>query len=194
MARDIHFEDNTVTNGHLKSCMIMGSNAGWGRARGAVIRRNEFYDCGNPRNGRLDHNIYVENALNSPIADNVFRGAPGYGVHLYPNAQHTRVVRNVMTDNGGGVIFAGEGPLASSHNLVAHNVIEGSRSDFAISQSWGPKIGVGNVARDNCISGRGITDRTVGFVSRNNPVRDAAVCTGLVGQAVAVGAPLLAIR
>ncbi len=187
MGRGVRFEGNRVTNEHLKSCMIMGSNSGWGRAIGAVVRHNEFTGCGNPRNGRLDHNIYVENALRSTIANNVFRGAPGYGVHLYPNAQRTRVVRNVMTDNGGGVIFAGEGRLASSNNLVADNVIQGSRSDFAISQSWGPTVGHGNVARDNCISGRGVTDRTIGFVSRGNTVRGADGCSSFVSQIATAG-------
>lgn len=199
MTRGVRFEDNRVTNEGLKTCMIMGSNGGWGRARDAVIRNNEFVDCGDPRHGRLDHGIYVENALRTRISDNVFRNAPGYGVHLYPNAQRTRVVRNVMVGNGGGVIFAGEGSLASSGNLVAHNMIAGSRSDYAISQSWGPRVGQRNVARDNCISGRGISDHTPGFSTRGNVVtasvlassgpqlRPSTPCAAVVGQAVAAG-------
>lgn len=173
MAADILFEGNDVTNDELKSCMIMGSNGGWGRAVDTVIRRNVFHRCGDPKHGMLDHGIYVENALRAEISDNVFWGAPGYAVHLYPNAQQTRVARNVMVDNGGGVIFAGEGRRASSGNVVERNVIAGSTGDFNIAQSWGGAVGTGNVARENCLydGARGENiERQVGFAATDNTV------------------------
>ena len=163
MARNVTFAGNRVTNEGLKSCVIMGSNGGWGRAVGARVRNNVFADCGNPDHGMLDHGVYVENALRTEISGNVFYGAPGYAVHLYPNAQRTEVVRNVMVDNGGGVIFGGDDEHASSGNLVARNVIAGSRGDYGIAGYWAGPVGSDNVARDNCL-----------FDTANGPVEDIA--------------------
>ncbi len=59
------------------------------------------------------------------ITDNLFLRNGAYAVHLYPYAQRTSVTHNVMVDNGGGVVFAGESGGASSNNTVSQNVITG---------------------------------------------------------------------
>jgi parallel beta helix pectate lyase-like protein len=172
MAAHVTFSGNRVTNHGLKSCMIMGSNSGWGRAVDAYVHNNVFSDCGNPAHGMLDHGIYVENALRSKISDNVFYNAPGYAIHLYPNAQQTDVEHNVMADNGGGVIFGGDDDQASSGNLVRRNVITGSHGDYGIAAYWGGPVGRGNVARANCVFGNagGQIEPSEGFRAVGNLV------------------------
>jgi hypothetical protein len=209
MAADVTFEGNDLTNRGLKSCMILGSNSGWGRAVRTHIRRNVIHGCGNPGHGMLDHGIYAENVLDADISGNVFWGNAAYAVHLYPNAQGTRVTRNVMADNGGGVIFAGEGSRASSRNLVERNVIARSRHDFNITFYWPTRqtVGTGNVARDNCLfdGARGNIARQVGFAAAGNVIADpkfanpaardyrpaaGTACSRLVGAGIARGAGL----
>jgi len=177
MAADTIFERNRVTNGHLKSCMIIGSNAGWGQGLRTIVRGNEFHDCGDPAHGMLDHAIYVENTVDAEIADNVIWGSQAYGVHLYPNAQRTRVHHNVMDGNGGGVIFAGSTTHASGDDVVERNVISNTLRDYNITYWWGGAIGTGNVARDNCLfngSKGNVIASPKGFVASANVVADPA--------------------
>jgi hypothetical protein len=209
MASDVTFEGNDLTNRGLKSCMILGSNSGWGQAVRTRIRRNIIHGCGDPGHGMLDHGIYAENVLDADISGNVFWGNAAYAIHLYPNAQGTRVTRNVMVDNGGGVIFAGEGSRASSRNVVERNVIARSRKDANIARYWGGVVGSGNIARQNCLFGGagGNIARQVGFAAVGNVVADpkfanpsardyrpapGTPCTKVVGADVAYGAGLSA--
>ena len=151
MAANVTLEGNRITNRGLKSCVILGSNNGYGRAVRPVLRRNVFHRCGDTGHGLLDHGIYVENAVDGEITENVFWGTAGYAVHLYPNAQRMKVARNVMDDNGGGVIVAGNDEHTSSGNVIERNVIARSRKDHNIALYWEEGVGRGNVARDNCL-------------------------------------------
>ena len=204
-AADVTFEDNRITNRGLKSCMILGSNDGWGRADRAVIRRNVFHGCGDPAHRLLDHGIYVENARDGEISENVFYGTSAFAVHLYPNAQGMRVTRNVMVDNGGGVIVAGDEHFSSSGNVIERNVIAGSRAAQGISISWSDGAGSGNVARDNCLGegARGPLERGPGLAVSGNVVaepefvdadardyrlRPGTACAEILGGDVVAGA------
>jgi Right handed beta helix region len=84
------------------------------------------------------------------IYDNADRG-----IQLYPDAQNTTITGNVIDGNGQGIIFSGEGGLASSNNLVEGNVIANSRLRNNV-ESWYPRgnpIGQNNVVRNNCVKG-----------------------------------------
>jgi hypothetical protein len=147
---DLTFEDNTITNQGQAICMVLGSST-WGRAVRTTIQRNTFHDCGAPDN-KLEHSVYVADADGTLITDNLFLRSGGYGVHLYPDAQNTTVTHNVMVGGGGGVIFAGEGDAASSHSVVAHNVITDSATYSGVRSFWGgTAVGADNVARENCL-------------------------------------------
>jgi hypothetical protein len=148
--QDLTFEDNTITNAGQAICMVLGSST-WGRAVRTVIQRNTFHDCGAPGN-KLEHSVYVADADGTLITDNLFLRSGGYGVHLYPDAQNTTVTHNVMVGGGGGVIFAGEGDAASSHSVVAHNVITDSATYSGVRSFWGgTAVGTDNLARENCL-------------------------------------------
>ena len=172
MAANVTIEQSDITNRGLKSCMLLGSNRGWGKATRTRIRHNVFHDCGNPGNGMLDHAIYAENADRVDIRSNVFWGNAAWAVHLYPNSRRVRVRGNVMDSNGGGVIFAGEGRLASSKNVVENNIISNPRRDLTVGTYWGGRIGHGNVARRNCVwdSGKASVSKGPGFKATRNVI------------------------
>ena len=155
-AAGVTFQGNRLTNRRLKSCLILGSNSGFGAAVRPVVRDNVFRDCGDPAHDLQDHAIYAENVSDGLITGNVFSGTAGFAIHLYPNARRNRVTRNVMVDNGGGVIVAGDEDHSSSDNVIERNVIAGSRKAENITLYWEGRAGTGNVARGNClVPGRG---------------------------------------
>ena len=169
MAADTTFEANEITNGATDICMIVGNTGEWGRAARTVVTGNRFHDCGSDR--QLDHSIYVEAVEDARITGNTFVRTSAYAVHIYPDAHGTLVAGNVMDDNGGGVIFAGEGGQASTDNVVERNVITGSHHKPGISSWWGGTVGRGNVARDNCLSDNasgGVVTSGGGFTASGN--------------------------
>lgn len=173
--RDITIEDDVITNHALGwSCMILGSNEGWGQAVRPIVRRNTFHDCGNPANDNKEHAIYAQSLVDGRIIGNVFWRTAAYAIQLYPNAQRTLVAHNVV-DGGspsarGGIVFGGDESYTSNDNLVAYNVISDAVV-HGISSSWAGAIGTGNVARDNCLwrLGGGIGD-SWGFTTSGNLV------------------------
>lgn len=150
MAENTIFQNDDVTNHGTAICMVLGA-PGWGRAIGTVIRANTFHDCGSTSN-YLEHSLYVESSTGVLVTDNIFLRSGSYAVHLYPDAQSTTVTHNVLVDNGGGVIFAGEADAASSANTVSQNIITGSYRRPGIHSSWGATPGRSNVASSNCVS------------------------------------------
>jgi hypothetical protein len=174
MASDTVFERLDVTNGRRASCMIVGSNAGWGRAARTVVRASRFHDCGDPAAANQEHAIYLENAVDTQVVDNLFWNTSAWAVHLYPNARQTTVAHNVIDGNGRGVIFAGDARSASSENVVSQNVISNSTVEYNVQGSWGGPVGTGNVVRDNCLyNGRmGNVGSQTGFTASANTIGD----------------------
>jgi parallel beta-helix repeat protein len=168
---DAHFVGNDVTNDHTEICFLIGSS--WGRAQRTLIQRNRVHDCGKLPSQNQDHGIYVSAADDTQILDNVIYDNVDRGIQLYPDAQRTVVRGNIIDGNGEGIIFSGAGGLASSANIVDHNVITSStiRADV---ESWYPSgnpVGVSNVVHDNClVAGAGGTIDTSagGFTAINN--------------------------
>ena len=156
-ARRVVVQNSNISNrGRGESCMILGSTSGYGRARGVIVRRNRFHDCGDPGNDNKDHAVYVSNSLNARIVGNVFWRTAAYAVHLYPNARGTRVAHNVIDggrpSNRGGILFGGDSEFASSGNVVEQNVVAYARTSN-ITSNWDGLVGRRNVARRNCLWG-----------------------------------------
>jgi hypothetical protein len=174
MAADTTFERVGVTNDRRGSCMILGSNSGYGQAERTIVRDSRFHDCGDPADGDQDHAIYLENVDGAQIADNVFWNTSGWAIHLYPNARNTTVAHNVIDGNGRGVIFGGDARLASSQNVVEQNLITNSTADYNVQSYWAGPIGTGNVVRDNCLyNGKlGNVGAQDGFTASANTVAD----------------------
>jgi hypothetical protein len=155
-AEDVVVQDSTITNlGRGSSCMILGSNSGYGQAARPVIRRNRFHDCGSAANGNKDHGIYAQNVVEGEIIGNLFWNSAAYAIQLYPNAQRTRFAHNVIDGDSpsvrGGILFGGDSSYKSNDNVVEHNVIAYATT-YNITSTWSDLTpGTGNVARRNCL-------------------------------------------
>jgi Right handed beta helix region len=154
-------------------CMLVGSVR---TTRGVVIARNRIRACG--RSGEYDHLIYLSHTRGTIVRGNVLYSNPGgWAVHMYPDADGTLVERNLIHDNVGGVVFAGDGTgLKSDGNVVRNNAITGSGPRWNIESSWsGGPSGTGNRAYRNCLhtlgpgGPAGIGDRD-GFTADHNYV------------------------
>jgi hypothetical protein len=159
---------------HTSSCFIIGGSfEDYGIAHGTRLLHNRIHGCGRrPATGH-DHGIYVEGAVGAVIRGNVIRDNADWGIQLYPYAISSSITGNVITANGGGIIFAGESGrgeysrgYASSHNRVADNVITGARRLGDVDVYWGGPVGTGNVLEDNCLGGGGRSRR--GLKARSN--------------------------
>jgi Right handed beta helix region len=167
-------QGSNITNHNQPfSCVIIGSDVGYGQAANSLVANNVIHQCGSRAQGYQDHGIYVDNVVNATITRNVIWGSSAWAIHLYPNSQGSRVTYNVIDGNGLGVVFGGNSTYSSSNNLVANNVITNSAIGYNIEDSWVSGVGRGNVARQNCIyNGRGnnIVRVPSGFSASGNVV------------------------
>jgi parallel beta-helix repeat protein len=175
MAADAALEDSDITNRNTKSsCIIAGSNSGYGTALRTVIRRNRIHDCGARGHKGLDHGVYLERMERGRVEDNVISGSSAFGIQVYPNTQDTVIAHNIIDGSGwSGVILGSEGSHRSSGNVVEHNVISWS-ARHAVDVYWGGPVGRDNVVRGNCLWRSG--DRALaaerGFTASGNVVGD----------------------
>jgi parallel beta-helix repeat protein len=153
-ADDATFRRNDVTNDHTAICFVLG-HPEWGRAEHTTIELNRIHDCGRLPATNHDHGIYLTASTGAVIRGNWIYDNADRGIQLYPDAQNTTITGNVIDANGVGIIFSGEGGLASSGNLVEGNVIANSKVRHNV-ESWYPRgnpVGRDNIVRDNCIKG-----------------------------------------
>jgi parallel beta-helix repeat protein len=198
------FEGDDVTNEHTGICFALGSE-GWGVANNTTIADDHIHDCGLMPAANHDHGIYVDDAVNTHIVGNLIDHNADRGIQLYPSSTDALITNNVISENGEGIIFSGEGGVSSSGNVVEHNLVVNSlvRQDI---ESWypaGTPVGVGNVVRDNCVSSRGINTSAGGFTATGNVTARASelvatseggyrpasgsTCAGVVSATTTVG-------
>lgn len=149
---DVRFSGDEVTNEHSAICFDLGQTGG-PVAGNIAIERSAIHDCGRLPANNHEHGIYIENTRNVRIVWDLIFDNADRGIQLYPDAQRTRILHNVIYGNGEGILFSGGYGTASSDALVAHNIIV--RSDLRSNvESWYPAgnpVGSGNVVTDNCI-------------------------------------------
>jgi hypothetical protein len=187
----VTFEADDVTNDHTEICFDVGGST-WGVADSTVIVNDHIHDCGVMPAANHDHGIYVEDATNTLIAHNLIDHNADRGIQLYPWSIGAVITDNVIAYNGEGIIFSGDEGVASNNNLVEHNLIVNSliRADI---ESWYPAgnpVGVSNLARENCVSGRGIDTSGGGFDAQSNVTAAAGEILAIEGgYAVASSSP-----
>jgi hypothetical protein len=165
--------DSDVTNHNTHySCIIIGSDTGYGQASHTLIAGDEIHQCGyNPGDPYEDHGVYVDNSVDATIQNNIIWGMPyGWGVQIYPHSVGTQVLHNVIDDNGQGVVFGGNSSWTSSGNTVAYNIISNSYNDYNIQYWWGGSAGSNNLAKDNCLynGNAGNVESPTGFTASGN--------------------------
>lgn len=147
------FLGNDVTNEHTEICFVVGSS--WGHANHTLIQANRIHDCGMIPSRNQDHGIYVDEAENTQILDNVIYDNTDRGIQLYPDAQATVIEHNIINANGEGILFGGSSGNASSETTVKDNLITNAQTRYDI-ESWYPSgnpTGQNNIVQDNCIWG-----------------------------------------
>jgi Right handed beta helix region len=155
-ANGVTFSYDDVTNDHSGTCFGIGS-AVWGWATGTLITHDRVHGCGQLPPTNLQHAFYVGGATDTTIAWNLIYGNADRGIQLYPDAQHTTIDHNIITDNGEGILISGTNGSASSYTNVYDNIISGATQRHDVETYWpiGNPVGVGNVVHDNCLwSGR----------------------------------------
>jgi parallel beta-helix repeat protein len=153
-ARNTTFRRNDITNNHTAICVSLG-HPDYGRAIDTTIELNRIHNCGVLPAANHDHGIYVTSATNTTIRGNWIYDNADRGIQLFPDAQKTTITNNVIDGNGQGIIFGGEGPIASNDNTVHNNVITNSKLRFNV-ESWypaGTPAGTNNTVHHNCING-----------------------------------------
>ncbi len=151
-AYDVVVEDSDITNRNQGTqCIILGGN-GWGGPSGRIlIQRNKIHECGRLATVDQEHGIYFENTADTRVVDNLFWGAAGFALHIYPNARRTVIAHNVVDGNRYGVIVAGADDYASSGITVAQNLITNTSADYNLRSWWESSAGTDNVAENNCV-------------------------------------------
>ena len=177
-ADDVVLRGNDITNHHMGICVAVAREYDEPAPRNVLIAGNRIHDCGELPATNHDHGIYISNAVGTVVRGNWIYSNADRGVQMYPNADESIVTRNVIDDNGQGIIFGGGESSSSDNNLVARNVITHSNLRYNVQSHWQGPTGVGNVARENCVYGGarpangGIETPHDGFVARGNRTRD----------------------
>ena len=160
-----------VTNRHKPGlaynamCVLAGSdfeNSPANTAYGLVIRDNRIHDCGDDAH---EHAIYLESTRGAIVQNNYLYANPGYGIHMYPDAQGTSIEHNLIDGNSSmnkaNLTFSGESPggeYASPHgsdnNTVRYNLITNALTRYNVESFFpaGSVQPVNNVVYENCIS------------------------------------------
>jgi parallel beta-helix repeat protein len=182
-ANDSKFINNDVSNEHTEICFDIGNDA-WGNAARTLIQGNRIHACGELPATNYDHGVYVSDATDTQILDNVIYDNADRGVQLYPDAQRTTVSRNIIDGNGEGVLFSGSSGSASSNNTVSNNVITFSKLRYNVESYWGGTPGTGNVATNNCVYGgaQGNIGSQSGFTATNNLTQDPQYANRAAGD------------
>jgi parallel beta-helix repeat protein len=143
--------------------VLGGSFEHYGIAIATTIDHSRIHGCGRLPRTNHDHGIYVEGSVGARITNNVIIDNADWGVHLYPEADRSYIANNVIAQNGGGIIVAGErahGEYTADHtsdrNVIVKNVIA-FNAGHNLETFWAGPVGSENAARQNCLwsAGRG---------------------------------------
>jgi parallel beta-helix repeat protein len=159
------FTSDDVTNEHTAICFVLGSS--YGRAKSTVIKGNRIHDCGVKPSRNEDHGIYVEESDNAQITNNVIFKNVDRGIQLFPDAQNTLIMHNIIDKNGEGILFAGGDTMTSNNTTAKFNLITNATLRYDVESHYPNGPGVNNLVEDNCVFGgaKGAISQTEGFAA-----------------------------
>jgi hypothetical protein len=143
---------------------------------GVLIDGNTIHNCTRVtrRRGLYSPGVWVESAQLTTIVNNFVYHTAGDGIALAPNAQNSKVARNLIDGNVSGVYIGGDGRYASSSNLIVDNIVSHSgRYNVHSSFPAGGPVGRANLITRNCLW-KGYRGNLVGrgYVGVKNLVRN----------------------
>lgn len=119
--------------------------------RKVVVDGNRIHNCTLASTSNLyAPGIFVRSALRTRITNNVIYHTLGDGIALAPNAQRSRVARNLLDGNVSGIYIGGDDRTASSYNVVTRNIVSNS-GRWSVHSGWGGPVGQGNMVVSNCV-------------------------------------------
>jgi nitrous oxidase accessory protein NosD len=119
--------------------------------RKVVVDGNRIHNCTRASTSNLyAPGIFVRSALRARITNNVIFHTLGDGIALSPNAQRTRVARNLLDGNVSGIYIGGDAQRASNYNVVTRNIISNS-GRWSVHSGWAGPVGTGNIVTSNCV-------------------------------------------
>jgi hypothetical protein len=149
-----------LVNQSVPCVLLLGST-------GTLIDGNTIHGCTRATRPRSVYaaGIYVASASRTTISNNFVYHTLGDAIVLAPDAQGTRVSRNIVDGNSSGIYLGGNGTDASSGNLIVDNIVSNS-GRYNVHSGWAPgHLGRRNLVTRNCLwrgikanlSGRGFT-------------------------------------
>lgn len=142
---------NVITNGHISTCVHVSRFYSHPAPSGVVIKRNRIRNCGELPSTNKDHGVYIAEAHGTIVRDNWIYDNADRGIQLYPDADDSKVVGNVIAGNGDGIVINGSGSAVADRNTIMGNVIAGSYRGYNVYSGDSGPVGRGNLLRDNCV-------------------------------------------
>jgi parallel beta-helix repeat protein len=109
-----------------------------------IIERNRIHDCGVLPANTVDQGIYVADAGNGIIRNNVIYDVANRGIQFRVSAHDNEAYNNTIDGNAPNVLYGGP----AANNVVHDNIISNSLR-YNVEQYQ--LTGSGNVLRDNCL-------------------------------------------
>jgi Right handed beta helix region len=149
-------------------------------AHNLTVAQSRIHNCGNDAH---EHAIYLESTRTAHIVDNYLYDNPGYGIHMYPDAQGSLIEHDVIDGNSSmckaNLTFSGQAagseyaqPHSSSNNVVQNSLITNSLCRYNVESYYptGSPTPVGNVVQNSCVwnAPLGNFGYTSGYTQRNN--------------------------
>jgi hypothetical protein len=145
-------------------CVLAGPNFEASAANTAIdltVAESWIHNCGDDAH---EHAIYLESTRDAHVVDSHLYDNPGYGVHMYPDAQGSLIEYTLIDGNSSAckanLTFSGEAaggeygrPHASSNNVVQYSLITYSLCRYNVESYYprGALTPTGNVVRHSCV-------------------------------------------
>ncbi len=145
-------------------CVLAGSNFEAEPANTAsnlTVSHTRIHNCGDDAH---EHAIYLESTRNAHVVDSYLYDNPGFGVHMYPDAQKSLIEYNVIDGNSSrckaNLTFSGEAaggeysePHGSSMNVVRYSLITNALCRYNVDSYYplGSLSPEGNSVHDSCV-------------------------------------------